>query len=115
MPENSSNPQLDIRIGTLVSMANGPSHITQLLPHGFESFSLTFWQEINVDFAENAAKSLESCGDQAVISSIGFFGNPCAPLKGAKLLIQIKGSAACRKRISGSREGAHVAPFLGRA
>lgn len=73
---NTSNPQLNIRIGTLVSASNGPPHIPQILPHGFESFSLTFWQQINVDFAKNAAQVLDACGDRAIISSLGFFGNP---------------------------------------
>jgi sugar phosphate isomerase/epimerase len=73
---NISNPQLDIRIGTLVSASKGAPYIRQILPHGFESFSLTFWQKIDVDFAENAAQVLEACGDSAIISSLGFFGNP---------------------------------------
>ena len=35
----------DIRIGTLVSAGMGaPEYIKQILPYGFESFGLTFWQ-----------------------------------------------------------------------
>ena len=66
----------DIRIGTLVPAAQSLAYVPQLLPHGFESFSLTFWQEINVDFAQNSAAVKELVGDKAVISSLGFFGNP---------------------------------------
>ena len=35
----------DIRIGTLVSAGmQSPAYIKQIISHGFESFSLTFWQ-----------------------------------------------------------------------
>ncbi len=35
----------EIRIGTQVSgLADPAGCIKQILPHGFESFSLTFWQ-----------------------------------------------------------------------
>ncbi len=67
----------DIRIGTLLPAAQAPSTIPQILPHGFESFSLTFWQKINVpDWAENAAQVKEANGDQAIVSSLAYFGNP---------------------------------------
>ncbi len=66
----------DIRIGTLVKMSDAVKHLPQLLPHGFESFSLTFWQELNVDLADTAKKVKDILGDKAVISTVGFFGNP---------------------------------------
>ncbi len=66
----------DIRIGTLVPTGKAVSHLPQLLTHGFESFSLTFWQEIDVDLAQNGAQVREILGDKAVVSSLGFFGNP---------------------------------------
>ena len=68
----------DIRIGTLVSAKQtAPSYIRQILPHGFESFSLTFWKEIGDVNIEQLAKEVrEAVGTQAVISSIGLFGNP---------------------------------------
>jgi sugar phosphate isomerase/epimerase len=68
----------DIRIGTLVNgNANAAGYIQQILPHGFESFSLTFWQTINVDVKKVAAEVKEALGDSgAVISSISMFGNP---------------------------------------
>jgi len=70
--------QLDIRIGTLVSAQNKPaSYIEQILPHGFESFSLTFWKEIgNVNLKETAKQVKAALKDQATISTIGIFGNP---------------------------------------
>jgi len=38
-----NNPQLDIRIGTLVNGGpNTADTIRQILPHGFESFTITF-------------------------------------------------------------------------
>lgn len=67
----------DIRIGTLVPTAQAPSLIRQILPHGFESFSLTFWQNIDVDdWAANSGHVAEAMGDMATVSSLAFFGNP---------------------------------------
>lgn len=66
----------DIRIGTLCSMSNAVKHLPQILPHGFESFSLTFWQKLDADMEEVSKKVKDIIGDQAVISSLGFFGNP---------------------------------------
>jgi len=68
----------DLRIGTLVSAgANSANYIRQILPHGFESFALTFWQKIgDVDLERLAKEVIDVIGDKAIISSIGLFGNP---------------------------------------
>jgi sugar phosphate isomerase/epimerase len=76
-PISSSDP--DIRIGTLVGAGmKSADYIRQILPHGFESFSLTFWQTTRgvqwKQLAEQVGEVLEGSG--AVISSIGVFGNP---------------------------------------
>lgn len=77
--------QLDIRIGTLAPMSQGADYLKALLPHGFESFSLTFWQQIgDVDIKRTAKEVLDVLGDQAVISSIGMFGNPLLNEQAAK-------------------------------
>ena len=69
--------QLDIRIGTLAPMGKGADYIKQILPHGFESFSLTSWEHIgDVDIEKTAKEVLEVVADKAVISSIGVYGNP---------------------------------------
>ena len=60
----------DIRIGTLIGMSSAVKHLPQLLPHGFESFSLTFWQELNVDLEETAKKVKDIVGNKAVISTL---------------------------------------------
>ena len=76
---SSANPQLDIRMGTLVNAGPAcPSYIRQILPHGFESFSLSFWQTLGgTDLAELAPKVTEALSDSgAVISSLAVFGNP---------------------------------------
>ena len=75
--EKTTGP--DIRIGTLVSAGmKSPEYIRQILPHGFESFSLTFWQTTKgVDWkklADGVNATLKGSG--AVISSLGVFGNP---------------------------------------
>lgn len=68
-----------IQIGTLVggNGADPAGYIRQILPHGFESFSITFWQTIGgVDLKALAARVKDVIGDQAIISSLGVFGNP---------------------------------------
>ncbi len=78
------NPLLDIRIGTLVS-ARGPDpagYIRQILPYGYESFSLTFGRDLEgLDLPRLAAQVREALADSgAVISSVGIFGNPLESL-----------------------------------
>ncbi len=69
----------DIRIGTLVNTGmKAPEYISQILPHGFESFSLTFWQTCEGINFKKLAKEVNAVleGTNAVISSLGVFGNP---------------------------------------
>lgn len=71
-----------IRIGTLVPADRGAGYIRQILPHGFESFSLTFWQcpPAGFDIRRFAAEIRETlAGSEAVISSLGIYGNPLDP------------------------------------
>ena len=69
--------QLDIRIGTLAGMDKGAAYLKQIIPHGFESFSMTFWEKIgDINVEKTAKEAREVCGDKAIISSIGMFGNP---------------------------------------
>lgn len=67
-----------LRIGTLVGGQDAVRVIPQILSHGFESFSLTFWQTTGgIDLAELAKQVREIVDEQeVVISSIGVFGNP---------------------------------------
>jgi sugar phosphate isomerase/epimerase len=68
----------NIRIGTLVGGADAVRVLPQIIPHGFESFSLTFWQTTgNTNLAETAKQIKELLADKdIVISSLGIFGNP---------------------------------------
>jgi sugar phosphate isomerase/epimerase len=60
-----------------VAASKGANYIRQILPHGFESFQLTFWKTIDVpDLKETAKEVIQTCGDKAAISSLGMFGNP---------------------------------------
>ncbi len=69
--------QTDIRIGTLVKIENAAAYIKQILPHGFESFSLNLWEKIgDVDLERTAKEVAAVLGNKAVISSLGMFGNP---------------------------------------
>lgn len=68
-----------IRIGTLVNGGTGTaSYIRQILPYGFESFSITFWQTLGgTDLARLAAEVKDVLAESdAVISSVSIFGNP---------------------------------------
>ena len=69
----------DIRIGTLVHGGdNSAAYIREILPYGFESFSITFWKTAKgVNLRELAKKVNDVLADSdAVISSLGVFGNP---------------------------------------
>ncbi|MHC4982185.1 MAG: sugar phosphate isomerase/epimerase family protein [Planctomycetota bacterium] len=68
-----------IRIGTLVNGGEGcAEYIRRILPHGFESFSITFWQSLGgTDLRALAGQVKEALADSgAVISSVCIFGNP---------------------------------------
>ena len=72
--------EIDIRIGTLVSGngADPANYIKQIIPHGFESFSITFWQTTGgVDLKKLASGVNEAiAGRDVKISSLAVFGNP---------------------------------------
>jgi sugar phosphate isomerase/epimerase len=82
--EQPAKPSLSaekIRIGTLVQGAvpGGPAnYIRQILPLGFESFSLSFWQTLgNINLKTTAAQIKDALGASgAIVSSIGIYGNP---------------------------------------
>ncbi len=79
MSNKNTAQQPDIRIGTLVGAGmKSPEYIRQILPHGFESFSLTFWQTTKgINWKKLAAEvNAVLSGSGAVISSLGVFGNP---------------------------------------
>lgn len=85
-----------IRIGTLVPAPQSATYIPQILPHGFESFSLTFWQTLgDTDVRRLAEDVKRALGDSgAVISTVSIFGNPLEStpkdretLRGWKVLI----------------------------
>ncbi len=69
----------DIRIGTLIKGSpDCAESIRAIIDHGFESFSLTFWQDLGrTDLAALADHVLAVTQPKnAVISSLGVFGNP---------------------------------------
>ena len=75
----------DIRIGTIVQFGVGADYIRQILPHGFECFQLFAWQYLpEIDLPETAKAVRDACGDSAVISSLGMFGNPLQDEKTAR-------------------------------
>jgi len=67
-----------IRIGTLASANNGANYLKQILPHGFESFSLTFWQRLGNTDIKKLADEVNAvlAGTGVVISTVSIFGNP---------------------------------------
>jgi sugar phosphate isomerase/epimerase len=68
-----------IRIGTL---AGGNEHtaayLREILPHGFESFSITFWRSLGAVNLEKLSGEVNAAlGESgAIISSLGVYGNP---------------------------------------
>ncbi|WP_027085198.1 sugar phosphate isomerase/epimerase family protein [Cohnella panacarvi] len=67
-----------IRIGTLVGGGDAVRVIPQIAPHGFESYSLTFWQTTGHTNLAETAKQVRELADQHgfKVSSLGIFGNP---------------------------------------
>ncbi|MBI5091284.1 MAG: sugar phosphate isomerase/epimerase [Candidatus Hydrogenedentes bacterium] len=68
-----------IRIGTLVpGRQDTAAYIKQILDHGFESFSITFWKTVgDTDLARLANDVNDTlAGYDIRISSLGVFGNP---------------------------------------
>jgi sugar phosphate isomerase/epimerase len=67
-----------IRIGTMVSCQDKAEYIRQILPHGFESFSLSWWQSMGKTDLKSLAKEVKTtlADTGAVISSLSVFGNP---------------------------------------
>jgi len=69
----------DIRIGTLAGKGpKTPDYIKKILPHGFESFQINFWQTIGEVELPRLATEVGSVLDDhdAIISSLGIYGNP---------------------------------------
>ncbi len=93
-----------IRMGTLVNAGqNSPAYISQILPYGFESFSIMFWQTLGgVDLKRLAGEINEVlAGTGAVISSLGMFGNV------------LKGDAAARQTLGAWRKCIDAARMFG--
>ena len=69
----------NVKVGTLVpGNQNTHKYIEQILGHGFETFSITFWQTCEgIDLKQLAAdvKSVLK-GTGKTISTLGIFGNP---------------------------------------
>lgn len=67
----------DIRIGTLAEMNSAETYLPQILDHGFECFELTNWQYLgDQDLIAKAESVKNILGDQAIVSSVGLYGNP---------------------------------------
>ena len=69
----------DIRIGTMVDgKGSDPAgYIAQMLPHGFESVQISFWQTLgDANLKELAPQVKDAVGEQAVVSALAVFGNP---------------------------------------
>ena len=67
-----------IKIGTLVSGPQCESVIPHIAGYGFETFSVTFWQELgNIDIKELGKRVSELLQPKGIeISSVSIFGNP---------------------------------------
>ncbi|MBA3687044.1 MAG: sugar phosphate isomerase/epimerase [Planctomycetes bacterium] len=71
--------QQAIRIGTLVPGTGTVDYVRQILPHGFESFEITWGFGktcIPIDMPKLASDLRQVMGDRARIAALGVFGNP---------------------------------------
>ncbi len=91
----------EIRIGTLVPSKGAAGYISQILPHGFESFGLSFWGSLDgVDLEKTAIETKGIlAGSGAVISNLGAFGNP---------LLQDEAGELARELIEKCIDAAHL-------
>ena len=75
----------NIKIGTLVAAHGAKKMIPRLIPYGFETFALTFWENIGdcnlEEFAKEVNQMLEGTG--CTISCLSVFGNALAGDEGA--------------------------------
>lgn len=71
-----------LRIGTLVNGDAAPIILPQIIPYGFESFSLTFWQTLKGVNLEELAKQVNAIVDEhdIKISCLSIFGNVMEPV-----------------------------------
>jgi len=92
-----------IRIGTIAQAAKGAEYIKQILPHGFESFAVMFWQTMGgVKLPALAREINEVLADSdAVVTSLGMFGDP------------LKGDAAAAETIDGWKKCIDSAHLFG--
>ena len=75
----SLKSKYDIRIGTLAGKGRrSPGYIKAILPHGFESFQINFWQTLgDIDLSRLAEETKEALeGYDAIVSTLGIYGNP---------------------------------------
>lgn len=69
----------DIRIGTCAPAKAGAGYLREILPHGFESFQLMLPRPLaGFDLGEYAKQVRDAIGNRAVISALGYYGNPLA-------------------------------------
>ena len=97
-------PHDDIRIGTLAGKGKDTArYIKQLLPHGFESFQINFWQTLGGVDLKALSRDVNAVidGSGALISSLGIFGNP------------LKGDKAAKETIKGWERCIDAAPLYG--
>ena len=68
----------DIKIGTLLSAGNVGKAMAKLIGYGFETFSITFWQEIGEHDLAALSKEVKGIlqGSGCSISSLSIFANP---------------------------------------
>jgi sugar phosphate isomerase/epimerase len=68
-----------IRVGTIVQGGqDAPAYIREIMPHGFESFSINFWKTVGDTDLERLAGEVNEvlAGCDIRVSCLGIFGNP---------------------------------------
>jgi sugar phosphate isomerase/epimerase len=74
-------PKAELLIGALIDSGEAPAMVAALLPMGFESFQLSFWDSVGSVDLPALADELRSAveGSGAVMSAIGVYGNTLDP------------------------------------
>jgi len=92
-----------IRIGTIVRGGDGADYMRQILPYGFESFAVMFWQTLGGIELKTLARQVNDvlAGSDAVVTSLGMFGDA------------LKGDPAAAETIAGWRKCIDAAHLFG--
>ncbi|MCL2352288.1 MAG: sugar phosphate isomerase/epimerase [Firmicutes bacterium] len=79
-----------IKIGTIIGVAEAPEKIPKLAALGFECFEVSGWEHKDNAFLGDALKRVKEAADRTgtEISAVGYYGNPLDPGAGSEQALE---------------------------